>query len=146
MNTSGVKLKKQKIAAFQKIHGDFNEIMKKERCRTCSCFYSDVLSPVYEKIRRFQEINSEMTVGSRTSSRARMRRRSALPWSTCNLSPESTMRPTWAENWLGLRPVCCQTLHMSKTKHKVRSIARLIPHNRLYSFNSKIESDPQVEI
>ena len=63
MNSSGVALKEQKIAAFQKIHGDFKKIMKKERCRTCSCFYLDVLSHVYEKIRRFQEVSSEMMVG-----------------------------------------------------------------------------------
>jgi hypothetical protein len=62
MNITGVALKGQKIAAFQKIHGDFKEIMKNERCRTCSCFYSDVLSHVYEKIRRFQEINSDLKV------------------------------------------------------------------------------------
>jgi len=59
---NGLTLEEQKIAAFQKIHGDFKEIMKKERCRTCSCFYSDVLSHVYEKIRRFQEINLDLTV------------------------------------------------------------------------------------
>ena len=29
MNTSGVALKEQKIAAFQKIHDDFKKIMKK---------------------------------------------------------------------------------------------------------------------
>ena len=62
MNMSGVTLREQKIDAFRKIHGDFKEIMKKERCRTCSCFYSDVLGLVYEKIRRFQEINSDLTV------------------------------------------------------------------------------------
>ena len=62
MNTSGATLKEQKIAAFQKIHGDFREIMKKERCRACSCFYGDVLSQVYEKIRSFQEVNSDLTV------------------------------------------------------------------------------------
>jgi hypothetical protein len=62
MNTSGASLIGEKIAAFQKIHGDFKEIMKKERCRTCSCFYSDVLGQVYEKIKTFQEINSDRTV------------------------------------------------------------------------------------
>jgi len=62
MNMAGVALKEQKLAAFQKIHGDFKEIMKKERCRTCSCFYSDVLSHVYEKMRRFQEISSDLKV------------------------------------------------------------------------------------
>ena len=62
MKMNGLTLKEQKITAFQKIHDDFKEIMKKERCRTCSCFYSDVLGHVYEKIRRFQEINSDLTV------------------------------------------------------------------------------------
>jgi hypothetical protein len=49
----------QKIAAFEKIHADFKEILKHEKCRSCSCFYGDILNSVYEKIKRFQEIEPD---------------------------------------------------------------------------------------
>jgi hypothetical protein len=49
----------QKIAAFQRIHADFEEILQHEKCRTCSCFYGHVLSGIYEKIRRFRTIESD---------------------------------------------------------------------------------------
>jgi hypothetical protein len=49
----------QRIAAFKKIHADFTDIMKHEKCRTCSCFYGDVLNGVYEKIKKFQQVESD---------------------------------------------------------------------------------------
>ena len=49
----------QKITAFKRIHTDFKEILKHENCRTCSCFYGDVLSSIYEKIRGFRKIESD---------------------------------------------------------------------------------------
>ena len=44
-----------KISAFKKIHADFKDIMKHEKCRTCACFYGDVLNGVYEKIKSFRQ-------------------------------------------------------------------------------------------
>jgi hypothetical protein len=55
-------LNAQKILAFKKIHADFQTIMKHEKCRTCACFYGDVLTGVYEKIRRFRETDPERSV------------------------------------------------------------------------------------
>ena len=49
----------QKIIAFEKIQADFKDILKHEKCRTCSCFYGDVLNSVYEKIKKFQEIEPD---------------------------------------------------------------------------------------
>ena len=52
----------QKIMALKRIHADFMEIMKHEKCRTCSCFYGDVLNSVYYKIEGFREIESDRDV------------------------------------------------------------------------------------
>jgi hypothetical protein len=49
----------QKIMAFKKIHADFQDIMKHEKCRTCSCFYGDVLNSIYDKIKKFRGIESD---------------------------------------------------------------------------------------
>ena len=45
----------QKITAFKRIHTDFREILKHEKCRTCACFYGDVLNGVYERIKKFRK-------------------------------------------------------------------------------------------
>jgi hypothetical protein len=55
-------LNAQKIMAFKKIHADFRDIMKHEKCRTCACFYGDVLNSVYEKVRDFNEIEPDRPV------------------------------------------------------------------------------------
>jgi len=49
----------QKIKAIQTIHAEFQDILKHEKCRTCSCFYGDVLTSIYEKIKRFRKIESD---------------------------------------------------------------------------------------
>jgi hypothetical protein len=55
-------LNAQKILAFKKIHADFKDIMKQEKCRACACFYGDVLNSIYDKIRRFRAIESDQDV------------------------------------------------------------------------------------
>lgn len=55
-------LNAQRILAFKKIHADFQGIMTHEKCRTCACFYGDVLTGVYEKIRRFRETDPDRSV------------------------------------------------------------------------------------
>jgi len=49
----------QKIKAIKTIHAEFQDILKHEKCRTCSCFYGDVLTGIYEKIKRFRKIESD---------------------------------------------------------------------------------------
>jgi len=45
----------QKVLAFKKIHADFSDIIKHDRCRYCSCFHGDVLDKVYDSLKRFNE-------------------------------------------------------------------------------------------
>ncbi len=52
----------QKIKAFERIHADFKDILKHEKCRTCSCFYGDVLTGIYEKIKRFRNAESDQSL------------------------------------------------------------------------------------
>lgn len=59
MNNTASSRNTQKLSAFKKIHEDFKEILKYEKCRTCSCFYGDVLNSIYEKIKRFRAIESD---------------------------------------------------------------------------------------
>jgi len=49
----------QKIKAIKTIHAEFKDILKHEKCRSCSCFYGDVLNSTFEKIRRFRKIESD---------------------------------------------------------------------------------------
>jgi len=49
----------RKLAAIKKIHTDFKAILKHEKCRTCSCFYGDVLNGVYERINKFRKTESD---------------------------------------------------------------------------------------
>ena len=58
MNNTASLRNAQKITAFKRIHTDFKEILKHEKCRTCSCFYGDVLTSIYEKIKRFRKAES----------------------------------------------------------------------------------------
>ena len=49
----------QKIKAIKTIHAEFQDILKYEKCRTCSCFYGDVLTGIYEKIKRFRKTETD---------------------------------------------------------------------------------------
>lgn len=48
-----------KINAFQKIHAEFKDILRHEKCRSCSCFYADVLNIILEKIKTFRNSNPD---------------------------------------------------------------------------------------
>ncbi len=45
----------QKILAFRQIHKELKEIIKHDKCRTCSCFHGDVLTKVLDALKRFNE-------------------------------------------------------------------------------------------
>ena len=53
---------KQKIKAIKTIHAEFKDILKHEKCRTCSCFYGDVLNTTFEKIKRFRKTNADYSL------------------------------------------------------------------------------------
>jgi len=45
----------QKIRAFRQIHKELKAIIKHDKCRTCTCFHTDVLSKVQDTLKRFNE-------------------------------------------------------------------------------------------
>ena len=47
-------LNETKINALQKIHAEFKDILKHEKCRSCSCLYADVLNSILAKIRTYR--------------------------------------------------------------------------------------------
>ena len=49
----------QKIKAIKTIHAEFKNILKHEKCRSCSCFYGDVLNTTFEKIKRFRTTHAD---------------------------------------------------------------------------------------
>ena len=60
MNINEATVKEQKIKAFRKIHSEFKDILKQEKCRTCSCFYADILNSIYAKLKSFHETESDV--------------------------------------------------------------------------------------
>lgn len=62
MNATASLRNEQKIKAIKTIHTEFQEILKHEKCRTCSCFYGDVLTSIYERIKRFRKIESDHSI------------------------------------------------------------------------------------
>lgn len=55
MKTSAATLNEQKINTFKSVHAEFKTILENEKCRSCSCFYREVLEAIYKKLRRFQQ-------------------------------------------------------------------------------------------
>ena len=49
----------QKIRAIKTIHAEFQDILKHDKCRTCSCFYGDMLTRIYEKLKGVRKIESD---------------------------------------------------------------------------------------
>lgn len=48
-----------KINAFQKIHAEIKDILKHEKCRSCSCFYTDVLNRILGKLKTYRKGESD---------------------------------------------------------------------------------------
>ena len=55
MRTASSILSETKINAFQKIHAEFKEILQKEKCRSCSCFYADLLNSILGKLKTYRQ-------------------------------------------------------------------------------------------
>ena len=49
----------QKVLAFKQIHGALKDIITHDKCRTCTCFHSDVLAKVQDALKRFNESEPE---------------------------------------------------------------------------------------
>jgi hypothetical protein len=48
-----------KINAFQKIHAEFKDILSHGKCRSCSCFYADVLNSILVKLKTYRKDESD---------------------------------------------------------------------------------------
>ena len=49
----------QKILAFKQIHSALKDIIKHDKCRTCTCFHGDVLAKVQDTVKHFNETEPE---------------------------------------------------------------------------------------
>lgn len=49
----------QKILAFKKIHAALKDIIKYDKCRTCTCFHRDVLAKIQDALKHFNESEPE---------------------------------------------------------------------------------------
>lgn len=56
------KILDEKITAIEKVHREFSKIMQLQRCRTCSCFHTDMMASIVDTI---QDIKSSMENDSR---------------------------------------------------------------------------------
>ena len=62
MKTTSSLRNEQKIRAVKEIHAEFIDILKHEKCRSCSCLYGDVLKSVFEKIKKFRKTESDYSL------------------------------------------------------------------------------------
>jgi hypothetical protein len=44
----------EKYSAFKKVHRDFENILKLDQCRSCTCLYSDMMGLILEAIKSFR--------------------------------------------------------------------------------------------
>jgi hypothetical protein len=47
-------VREEKYLALKKVHQDFADIRKEERCRTCACFYADMMGAILEAVKTFR--------------------------------------------------------------------------------------------
>jgi len=52
--TSALDVREEKYSALKKVHEAFGEIRKEERCRTCACFYADMMGAIQEAVKAFR--------------------------------------------------------------------------------------------
>ena len=50
---------KEQVLALKKIHADLKDFIKNDKCRLCSCFYTDVLGKVYQTLKSFNDSEPE---------------------------------------------------------------------------------------
>ncbi len=59
MKTDPSSKTEQQVRAVKKIHAQLRDILKNEKCRSCSCFFTDVLNSTLDKIRIFRKATSD---------------------------------------------------------------------------------------
>ncbi len=53
------KILDEKITAIEKVHREFSKIMQLERCRTCSCLYTDMMASILDTIRDISSMEND---------------------------------------------------------------------------------------
>ena len=48
-------VREEKLLAFKEVHRNFVDIRKEKRCRTCSCFYADMMGAILEAVKAFRK-------------------------------------------------------------------------------------------
>lgn len=51
-------INEQRIKAVKRIHAELVDILEREKCRSCSCFYADILNGILEKVKIFRKTES----------------------------------------------------------------------------------------
>jgi hypothetical protein len=64
MEAASSMVKETKINAFEKIHAEFEDILKHAMCRTCSCFHADLLNIILEKIKAFRSDTPDLRLAA----------------------------------------------------------------------------------
>jgi hypothetical protein len=59
MKSSQSSITEQKLTAVAQIYAELRDILKNEKCRSCSCFFADVLNSTLDKIRIFRKATSD---------------------------------------------------------------------------------------
>lgn len=50
-STGQMDISQERVATIRRVHRAFSKIMKLEQCRTCSCFYADMMGQILEVVR-----------------------------------------------------------------------------------------------
>ncbi|MCB2183047.1 MAG: hypothetical protein KQH63_13515 [Desulfobulbaceae bacterium] len=48
-------LRQEKRQIFREVHHEFAEILQKEKCRTCSCLFEDMMSKILHELQEFRQ-------------------------------------------------------------------------------------------
>ena len=64
MDAASSMVNETKINAFEKIHAELEDVLKHEKCRTCSCFFADLLNVVLAKIKTFRSGNPDLRLAA----------------------------------------------------------------------------------
>jgi hypothetical protein len=59
MNAAPYMASEIRINAFQKLHAEFKDILTHGKCRSCSCFYADVLNRILVKLKTHRKDESD---------------------------------------------------------------------------------------
>lgn len=47
-------IREERYRALKKVHKDFANIINLDRCRTCACFYADMMASILEAVKTYR--------------------------------------------------------------------------------------------